>query len=179
MTVLKVKIFFYVLTLTTTAVAQQAKQKDYLIQVEKRIRSKTYGYLDVYGYSDQKGRLVIRYGKYPMIYTDTFRTYAIVLKSKEGLVAIDRNEKVLYHIFPFENGPDDVVEGLFRIVKNGKIGFADTNGKVVIAPQFECAYPFENGKAKVSNNCTEHKQGEHKYWESADWFYIDKEGKKL
>lgn len=132
-----------------------------------------------YGYIDQSGKMVISPGKYSIAYTDTFRTHAIVLKSGEGIVAINRSEQVLYHVYPFDNGPDYPEEGLYRIIENGKIGYADLRGKIVIAPQFICAYPFHGGKAKVSTNCTSHKQGEHSYWESEEWFYIDRQGKQL
>jgi hypothetical protein len=160
-----------VVSLITTA--QGKKQDNYLIMVSK---SKPK---EAYGYRDKQGKVVIPLGKYPIAFTDTFRTHAIVLKSGDGFVAIDRHEKVLYHIYPFDNGPDYPAEGLYRIIEQGKIGYADLNGNVVIAPQFTCAYPFDKGKAKVSTNCTTHKQGEHSYWESSDWFYIDKKGTKL
>lgn len=92
-------------------------------------------------------------------------------------VVRDRNKKALYEIFPYDNGPDYPAEGLFRIVKNGKIGYADANTfAVVIPPQFDCAYPFENGKAKVSKQCKTVKDGEHSVWESDAWQYVDKQG---
>jgi predicted alpha/beta superfamily hydrolase len=90
----------------------------------------------------------------------------------------DKQKKVLFDIFLYDNGPDYPSEGLFRIVKDGKIGYADekTNA-IAIAPQFDCAYPFENGKAKVSNNCKTVKNGEYSIWTSDTWQYLDKKGK--
>jgi hypothetical protein len=135
---------------------------------------------DQYGYRDRKGVTVIPLGKYTMCFTDTFRTYAIVLKPNSGFVAIDRQENVLYEVFPFDNGPDYVEDGVFRIIENNKIGFADARtGKVVILPQFDCAFPFENSRAKVSNDCFSRMNGEHEIWESEKWFYIDKTGKTI
>jgi len=151
---------------------QQQSKKDYLLLINDSITNQ-------YGYHDRSGKLVIPFGKYTMAFTDTFRTHAIVLKSGEGFVAIDRKEKILYHVYPFDNGPDYPVEGLYRIIENGKIGYADLKGHIVIAPQFTCAYPFENGKARVSMHCTSHTEGEHSYWEGNEWYYIDKKGKKL
>lgn len=133
---------------------------------------------DQYGYRDTKGATVIPLGKYTVCFTDTFRTYAIVLKPNSGFIAIDRQENVLYQVFLFDNGPDYVEEGLFRIIENNKIGFADAQtGKVVITPQFDCAFPFVNGTAQVSNDCSSRMNGEHRIWESEKWFYIDKTGK--
>ena len=51
------------------------------------------------------------------------------------VVAIDRNERILFEAYLFDNGPDYTSEGLFRIIHDGKIGFANENGEVVIAPR--------------------------------------------
>lgn len=93
-------------------------------------------------------------------------------------VIINRKKQTLYEVFPYDNGPDNPSEGLIRVVKNGKIGYADAKTyAIVIAPQFDCAYPFENGKAKVSNECQTVKEGEHSIWKSDVWKYVDKQGK--
>lgn len=135
---------------------------------------------DEYGYKNINGDTIIPLGKYAMCFTDTFKTYAIVVKPNGGFIAIDRQENVLYGIFPYENGPDYPSEGLFRILENNKIGYADSlTGKVVIKPQFDCAWPFENGVAKVSTNCKTLSDGEHSSWLSDRWFYIDMTGKKV
>jgi hypothetical protein len=81
-------------------------------------------------------------------------------------------------LLPYDNGPDYPSEGLIRVVKNGKIGYTDaTTFALVIEPQFDCAFPFENGKAKVSNQCQTVKDGEHSVWTSDAWEYVDREGK--
>ena len=130
-------------------------------------------------YHDGRGHTAIPAGKYAMCLTDTFHTHALVLLPRDSKwVVIDRQEKVLYEVFPYDNGPDYPSEGLFRIVQDGKIGYADeATYAIVIEPQFDCAFPFENGKAKVSNQCQTVKDGEHSVWESDDWKYVDKRGK--
>lgn len=130
------------------------------------------------GYRNEKGETIIPFGKYAACLSDTFRTHAVVLlHDNEKWVVIDRKENVLYEVFPYDNGPDYPSEGLFRIVKNDKIGYADVNTyAVVIEAQYDCAYPFENGLAKVSNQCQTSKDGEHSLWESDAWQYIDKKG---
>ncbi|WP_121357744.1 WG repeat-containing protein [Flavisolibacter nicotianae] len=135
---------------------------------------------DGYGYKNLHGDIIIPAGKYSFCFTDTFRTYAVVSLPPKGFVAIDRKENILYTVFPFDNGPDYVEDGLFRIVKDGKIGFADAaTGKIVIQPQFACAWPFEKGRAKVSLTCETKSFGEHSTWISDKWFYIDKQGRKI
>lgn len=149
------------------------KNNDYLFFFSDTVKNE-------YGYKNRNGDTIIPLGKYTMCYTDTLKTFAIVLKPGFGFVGIDRLENILYEVYPFDNGPDYDSEGLFRIIKNGKIGFADAEtGKIVIKPQFSCASPFENGVAKVSLHCEKKSEGEHSSWESDSWFYIDKTGKKV
>jgi hypothetical protein len=133
-----------------------------------------------YGYKTLKGEIIIPSGKYLACFTDTFRTYAIVFTSRKLFIAIDRHEQELYGIFRFDNGPDYTSEGLFRIVVGRKMGYADSaTGKIVIKPQFACAWPFEQGVAKVSNDCRRQRHGEHSVWLSNSWYYIDKKGRRV
>jgi hypothetical protein len=128
------------------------------------------------GYINLLGDTIVPIGKYFYCFTDTLKNFAIVQKQNGQLVGIDKNDTELFEIYWFDNGPDDISEGLFRIIKNGKIGYADTIGKIVIEPQFDCAFPFEKGKARVSKDCKSVKDGEHFMWMSDNWIYIDKKG---
>jgi len=150
------------------------ENNDYLIAFNDTIK-------DQWGYINMNGQMVMPLGKYARCFTDTFRTYAIVVKQNSELfIAIDRQENVLYEVFPFDNGPDYPSEGLFRILVNSKIGFADSaTGMVVIKPQFDCARAFENGVAEVSSECKTQKEGEHSICISDHWYYIDKTGNKV
>jgi hypothetical protein len=92
-------------------------------------------------------------------------------------VIMDSQKTALYEVFIFDNGPDYASDGLIRVVKNGKIGYADADTyAIVIEPQFDCAFPFENGKAKVSVKCKTVKDGEYSVWESEAWQYVNKQG---
>ncbi len=86
-----------------------------------------------------------------------------------------------YAAFQYDNGDDYVSEGLYRIVdRKGRIGYADETGKTVIRPRFAFGYPFKGGKAKVTDSGKRKEVagsgGEHWYWESDDWYYIDRNG---
>lgn len=89
-----------------------------------------------------------------------------------------------YNMFQCDNGSDYVSEGMYRIVdQRGRIGYADESGRAVIKPRFAFGFPFENGKAKVTDK-GEMKEvpgsdGEYHYWESDEWYYINKEGKRI
>jgi hypothetical protein len=154
------------------AVGQQPRDKGLWI----RISDTATGH---YGYRNETNQIVIPIGKYEC-FTDTFRHYAIIFKEGAGFVGIDRQEHVLYSVFPFDNGPDDPANGVFRITAAGKIGYADAaTGRVVIQPQFACAWPFEHGTAKVALECETRSDGEYHYWLSDHWFFINKHGVRV
>jgi len=149
------------------------ENRDYLVSFEDTITH-------TFGFKNQQEEVIIPSGKYAFCFTDTLRTYAVVSAPKEGFVAIDPQGHILYQVFPFDNGPDPASDGLFRIIDNHKIGYADVlTGKVVIKPQFSCAFPFENGIAKVSDNCEHKPDGEYTSWVSDQWYYIDKTLQKV
>lgn len=132
-------------------------------------------------YVNQKGETVIAAGKYSLYLTDTIAHYGIVLekaKDKPVPIAIDTEGNKLYEVYWYDNGADYPSEGLFRIIKDGKIGYADdVTGRIMIAPQFQCANPFEGGKAKVALECKLNKiDEEHSAMDSKQWIYIDKTG---
>jgi hypothetical protein len=131
-----------------------------------------------FAFVNKRNDTIIPTGKFFATWTDTLKTFAIVSKNSE-MIGIDRNENLLFSVFSFDNGPDYIVEGLFRVIRNGKIGYANKHGEVVIPCQFDCAYYFENGKAKVSNNCKTIKEGDFHRWLSDDWYYIDKQGNRI
>jgi hypothetical protein len=166
------RILVLILFAGLTSCGPSAKDNDILVAFHDTLT-------DEYCYKNKKGEVIIQPGKYTLCWTDTFKTYAIVVKPNSGFVAIDKQENVLYQIFTYDNGPDNASDGLFRIIENNKIGFAESiTGKVVINPQFDCAWPFEKGLARVSIDCKTQPEGEHSIWVSDQWFYIDKKGKK-
>ena len=166
-------IFSLFLLIILSCCKHKLKNDDYLLSFQDSIS-------DGCGFKNQKGEVVIPEGKYQMCFTDTFKSYAVVAVPKLGMVAIDRNQNVLYNVFMFDNGPDEPSEGLFRIESDKKIGYADAaTGAVVIRPQFDCAFPFEDGQAKVSNKCSVIQEGEHQRWDSKQWYMIDRKGQKV
>ncbi len=129
------------------------------------------------GYVNNSGDTIISNEKYHYCYTDTIRTFGFVLKKKGGCFAINNLGVEQYEVYWFDMGPDPISDGLFRIIKNDKIGYADSIGKIVIEPKYGCAEPFFDGKARVTNNCTLQRDNfEHNVMISDSWFYIDKFG---
>ncbi|WP_292008782.1 WG repeat-containing protein [Chryseobacterium sp.] len=77
----------------------------------------------------------------------------------------DRKGNFLYQPFIYDNGADYFVEGVRRFVKNGKVGFADQNGKIVIEAKHDFVSSFNYGYAAFCNGC--------------DWEKIDDEHSRM
>lgn len=131
------------------------------------------------GYKNSAGETVIQSETFDHCFSSTFHQFAYVIHEKKygnKIVAVNRNLEVIFDAYMYDNGPDYPSEGLFRIVKNGKIGYADETGNVVIEPQYSCAFPFEEGKAKVAIECQSIPDGEYTSPESDEWIFIDLQG---
>ena len=128
------------------------------------------------GYINQKGDTVVPLGKYKFLFTDTVQQMAIVYTQDNRCIGIDKNQKELFQVYWYDNGPDYVQDGLFRIIKDGKIGFANEAGEIIIEPKYKCTEPFENGKAKATYDCDWAKGKEHLMIINAKWLTIDTKG---
>lgn len=132
-------------------------------------------------YLNMRKDTVIPFGKYRYFNSDVIRHIGFVLDKE--IVCIDNRGNEFFDVFSFDNGVDPVNEGLFRIKdKTGKIGFADTLGNVIIKPQFAFAFPFKDGKAKVTylgEKSFMDEGKEHWEWKSDDWFYINAKGEYI
>ncbi|OHX65413.1 WG repeat-containing protein [Flammeovirga pacifica] len=135
------------------------------------------------GYVDAQGDTIIPIGKYSHCWVDTLKHFAIVfdsIKTNNEVFAIDRNENRLFDIYFFDNWIDEPQEGLFRVKRNGKVGFANENGEIVIPCIYSCAYRFYDGIAQVAFNCETTKDwDEHTTLKSDEWFFIDKKGNRI
>ncbi|WP_343686665.1 WG repeat-containing protein [Chryseobacterium gleum] len=92
----------------------------------------------------------------------------------------DRNGKFLYQPFLFDNGADYFSEGLRRLVKNGKVGFADRNGKIVIEAEHDFAFPFNYGYAAFCDGCDwEKTNDEHRSIVGGKWGVMNVKGETV
>ncbi|HEY8402284.1 MAG TPA: WG repeat-containing protein [Cytophagaceae bacterium] len=131
-------------------------------------------------YVDSDGNTVIPFDKYAYFGTDTLMYYANVIDNTSGKpVAINRDGEKLFDLVLIDNGPDPFNEGLTRVSIDGKIGYANVYGEVVIPCIYAAAKWFENGVAEVALEATERKVGEHTIVESDQWFKIDKLGQRI
>lgn len=111
-------------------------------------------------YLNEQGDTIVPFGKYHYGGSDTIRHIGFVMEPhKPGWTTINNKGEKLFYAFSFDNGPDYVEEGLFRIINDEMLmGFADTLGNVIIKPQFAFVCPFKDGKAEVTYT------GEKRHW---------------
>ena len=133
---------------------------------------------ELYGYKNNKGDIIIS-PKFHFSYTDTMYDFAIVLLDDKW-VGINREEKIIVEPYIFDNGPDYVAEGLFRFVKDNKIGFANLNGEIIIPATYDFVTPFQDGYALFNTGgAIEKSDSEHKEWVGGLWGFINKSGEVI
>lgn len=138
-----------VMLLSCKSSPRQLHADEYLYSI-----TDTAGPVDRYGYRDSAGNMIVPFGKYSFNYTDTIKSIGFVLAS-DGSWAIDKQGEKLFQTYPSpNNGPDEVNEGLFRILgADGTIGFADMEGNIVVSPRFSATSIFSDGKATFCQGC--------------------------
>jgi hypothetical protein len=110
------------------------------------------------------------------IYFDGFKKEEEREKNAWGYV-YDRKGNFLYRPFFYDNGADYFSEGVRRFVKNGKVGFADRNGKTVIESNHDFATPFNYGYASYCDGCDwEKTNDEHKAIVGGTWGVMNFKG---
>ncbi|MCD8193303.1 MAG: WG repeat-containing protein, partial [Tannerellaceae bacterium] len=132
-----------------------------------------------YGYVDSAGKVKIPY-EYSFVFTDTLETIAFV-SQKGKIKAIDRNNNRLFTVFNYDNGPDYESEGLFRIIddNNDRIGFADSQGQIIIQPAYFFVQPFSEGMAAFNEGGKKEALSSLENYSQivgGKWGYINKQG---
>ena len=96
---------------------------------------------------------------------------------------VNRRGKIVISGVPtMDNGADRFHDGLVRILRNGKYGFANRRGEVVIAAIYDGAVNFEKGRATVCKGCESKcvdSGCEYHSFTGGEWFQIDAKGAVL
>ncbi len=131
----------------------------------------------LWGYKDPKGKILIP-AQYQMAepFSETGCAYVI---DSQGWAFIRSDGQVLLRPFIYDNGPDPFHEGLARFTENNLLGFYDVQGRIIIEAEFDFAWPFEAGQARVCKGCEKRYDGEHYSMEGGSQWFIDKNGKKV
>jgi len=100
----------------------------------------------------------------------------------EGCFWLHKN-RTLRRVHCFDNGADPFEQGYARLVGNsGKFGYVNEKLAIVLPPQFDFAYPFNGGQAKVCMGCKAektHPGAEHSHMKGGKWKIISAKGEVL
>lgn len=134
----------------------QIENNELLIKVSKR---KPKSILNEIAFTNNYGDTIIPFNKYQYAFPDTIREIGFVSELDEWK-AINNKGKELFNIFINSEGPDMAFDDLFRILdSNGKVGFANMKGQIIIKPQFDYVTRFHEGYASFYVNCkVDHKE---------------------
>lgn len=138
--------------------------------------------LEKYSYKNGRGDIIIPDDRYLQVYTDTIKTIGFATRGDGNIWAINTKGEELFRAYRFDNGPDYVRDGLFRMVdENGLIGFANMEGEIVIDPQFQRVGSFSEDLASVCQNCIFEKHENPKIGKllQGAFGFIDKTGKMI
>lgn len=135
------------------------------------------------GFVNSKGEIIIPADKFGHVYESRLDkiTFVLFKDGPKGIYAINRKAEPLFEVFCCDNGPDTPQEGVFRIIENGKIGYANMDGEVTIRPQFDFAWPFQKCGYAVFNmggkqTLCDDTRDRHWKMEGGKWGIINKEG---
>ncbi len=181
------KIFLFIVwvtySLSCTKLTKPTLNKDVWVAFEDTTKDFMYRY----GYKDLKGNIQIE-PQYTGVETDTFnKDIAFVTDKKTGSfrwIVINRKNEELLSPFIYDMSHDEYHDGLFRFVENGrvgeggKMGFADSTGKIVIPAKFTFVDWFEDGLAGFCYDCKKEELGEH--WRMVGkWGFVNTKGEEV
>jgi WG repeat protein len=111
-----------------------------------------------------------------------FDSYGLapVLSAKEGWMYVNRTGRVVIIGVPrMDNWADSFHDGLVRVVRNKRYGFANRKGQIVVPTNYDGAMNFEKGTAKVcsgcESKCVDH-DCEYHVFAGGEWFQINTKG---
>lgn len=96
---------------------------------------------------------------------------------------VSRDGKVVVvGVASMDNAADSFHDGLVRVIRKGKYGFANRKGQLVVPAIYDGAMNFEKGQALVCKGCEIKAAGpdsEHHFFAGGEWFRIDTKGVAL
>jgi hypothetical protein len=95
----------------------------------------------------------------------------------------ENGQIVLWGVVNMDNDADQFKYGLVRIKRNGKWGYADKKGKIIIKPEYDGAMPFDKGVGMVCvgciEKCVENSNCEYHFFDGGIWYFLDRHGKVI
>ena len=133
-----------------------------------------HGQSELWGYADASGAFIIA-PEY-LVAMPFLESGIAAVATEEAWLWIDTQGNTLAQAFIHDNGPDDFSENRTRIIRDGKMGFMDETGSIVIEAAWDFAGPFSSGLAIVCSGCERVYSGEHYTMQNGEWGCIDHTG---
>ncbi|MGB6160106.1 MAG: WG repeat-containing protein [Acidobacteriaceae bacterium] len=130
----------------------------------------------------RNGELFIpkRYWMYPSFNQYGLAPFTIL---SFGRVYVNRTGRIVIRDVAFmDNAPDEFHHGLVRIEHEGKWGYADPTGKIIVPTQYSCALNYQNKDMHTDIGpllcvgCRIEQQGDYKGCFGGKWFLTDSHG---
>jgi hypothetical protein len=132
-------------------------------------------------YRDESGRIIVVKDHVRNLQFDK-EGLAVVRTEQDGWMYVNRKGEVVVSDVPtMDNWADDFSDGLVRVNRGAKWGFADKTGALVIPLIYDCAMGFTNGSAWVCEGCKYEnvsKDEIHQMCKGGKWKRIDTTGKE-
>jgi hypothetical protein len=129
---------------------------------------------------DNKGNLSIS-PKYAKKLPFEGNGLASVYSEKHGWMYVNQKGRVLISgVATMDNGADYFSDGLVRFSRDGKWGFANESGLLVVPAIYDGAMPFAKGVAQVCKGCESKCADpgcEHHSFVGGEWLCVDTGGK--
>lgn len=136
-------IFIPLLTFIITGTGACAEQKLKAFEDKKT---------KLFGFKDSKGHVVVS-PQFEMVGEPSEGEELIPVVKNHTFMRMDTNGHIRFESVFFDNAWDYYEDGLSRFLRNGKVGFHDEKGKIIVKPEYDFAAPFKNGHSLVCNGC--------------------------
>ncbi len=131
----------------------------------------------LWGYKDEAGSVVITPR---FVVAGEFSEHGLAaVADSTGWHYINTSGATVVRPFVVDNGPDPFQEGLARFVDEGRVGYFDETGTIIVPAQFDYATPFAEGRATYCEGCTPQQDGEHIRYEGGRWGFLHHVGNAI
>lgn len=119
-----------------------------------------------------------RYWKHPSFNQYGLAAFTIL---SFGRVYINQTGRIVIRdVALIDNAPDEFHHGVVRIERDGKWGYADPSGQIIVPMQYSCALNSQDQNTDVGPlicfGCHPKQVGECKDSEDGQWFLVDAQG---
>lgn len=108
-----------------------------------------------YGFKNNKGKIIIT-AQFQNIRNSEIDEELIPVLKNGKFYRMDYNGNLKFESVFYDNGWDYYEEGLARFIKDGKVGFHDKKGNIVINSRYDYASYFKKGFSIVCIGCWEY-----------------------